>query len=50
MEGLAPRTRYIGPGQNLMPAKTGMFNIPLDLRLQNKFRWLIVLDLYNWII
>ena len=42
MNGLAPETRYIGPGKKLIPAKTWMSSRPLDLRLQKKFRPMII--------
>ena len=37
MDGLIPGRWYNQPGQNFIPAKTRMFNRPLDLRLQNKY-------------
>ena len=38
---------YNGPGLKLVPAKTGMTISPLDLRLQNKFRLLLVVIVHK---
>ena len=42
MDGLPPGTRYIEPWQKHIPPKSQMSDRPLDLKLQNKFRPLIV--------
>ena len=49
MDSLAPRLRYIRPGWNLIPVKTRMSHRPLELRLQNKFIYLLLrLNPDNW--
>ena len=38
--------KYIGPGQKVIPFKTQMSSKPLDLKLQNKFRTLVVVAFF----
>ena len=41
-DGLANEWKYNWPGKKLNPSKNWMSSVPLDLRLQNKFRPLLL--------